>query len=403
MLRSLFLLGLVLCFAVAVSPVRAQDCAPPGITVDSNIYNIFTPEQEMIFGELFHEQMSGDLRFIRDPELEGYLRAIGAKLVKHLPPSGLKFQFFIVDLPDANAFNTPGGYVYVSRKLIGFANNEDELAGVIAHELGHATVRHAANDMSELLKKILNVTRLGDRKDVADKYNLLVERAKTKDIPERRGHESTQQLQADRIGLFSMVAAGYDPDAFGNFFARLVEEKTTNRFSEIFGKSKPENKRLREMIKLVEQMPVACRDSRRATASETFLQWQAAVISYRSLAKEQLAGLVWKKELTPKLRSDISHFAFSQDGKLLLAQDDFAITVIQREPLKVVLQIPATDSRNAEFTADGQFVVFGSENLRYEKWSWEPCCWKPAKAPSISPPAFPKPTGWCCEILRIAC
>jgi WD40 repeat protein len=368
--RTLFLLSLFLCLVVAAaSPLRAQDCAPPPITVDSSVYNIFTPEQEMIFGDLTYQQMSGDMRFIRDPELEGYLRAIGAKLVKHLPPTGLKFQFFIVDLPDANAFNIPGGYVFVSRKLIGFANNEDELAGVVAHELGHATVRHAASDMSELLKKLLNVTRLGDRKDVADKYNLLLERARTKDIPERRGHESTQQLQADRIGLFAMIAAGYDPDAFGSFFARLVEEKTTNRFSEIFGKSKPENKRLREMIKIVEQMPASCRDSRHATASETFLQWQANVISYRSLNQEQLAGLVWKKELTPKLRSDISHFAFSQDGKLLLAQDDFAITVIQREPLKVVLQIPATDSRNAEFTADGQFVVFGSENLRYEKWS----------------------------------
>jgi len=94
------------------------------------------------------------------------------------------------------------------------------------------------------------------------------------------------------------------------------------------------------------------------------LQWQAGVISYRQASKEQLAGLVWKKELTPKLRSDISHFAFSTDGKLFLAQDDFAITIIQREPLQVLLQIPATDSHNAAFTADGQFVVFGSENLR---------------------------------------
>lgn len=367
--RPLFFLALALSFGIAAAPTRAQSCAPPAIVVDSNTYNIFTPEQEMIFGELTYQHMAGEMRFVRDPELERYLRDIGAKLVKHLPPIGLKFQFFIVDLPDANAFNIPGGYVFVSRKLIGFANSEDELAGVIAHELGHATVRHAASDMSELLKKVLNVTRLGDRKDVADKYNLFLERQRTKDIGERPNHESAQQLQADRIGLFSMMAAGYDPNAFGTFFNRLVEEKTSNRFSEIFGKSKPENKRLREMIKLLDRLPAECRDSRSAAASQSFLQWQADVISYRQANKEQLAGLIWKKELTPKLRSDISHFAFSADGKLFLAQDDFAITVIQREPLQVLLQIPSTDSRNAEFTSDGQFVVFGSENLRYEKWS----------------------------------
>jgi predicted Zn-dependent protease len=367
--RPVFRPVLLLIFFAAFVPIRAQECAPPPIAVDSNIYNIFSPEQEMVFGELTYQHMSGDLRFVRDAELEAYVRGIGAKLVKHLPPTGLKFQFFIVDLPDANAFNIPGGYVFVSRKLIGFANDEDELAGVIAHELGHATVRHAASDMSELFKKILNVTRLGDQKDVAEKYNLFLERQRTKRIEERTDHESAQQLQADRIGLFAMIAAGYDPNAFGSFFARLVEEKTSNRFSEIFGKSKPENKRLREMIRTLDKTPAQCRESRQRTASREFLQWQAAVISYREVNKELLAGLVWKKELTPKLRSDISHFAFSPNGKLLLAQDDFAITVIQREPLQVLLQIPATASRNAEFTADGQFVVFGSENLRYEKWS----------------------------------
>lgn len=351
------------------SLATAQNCAPPDLGANSKIYNIFSPEQETIFGELTYQQMSGDLRFVRDPQLVAYLENIGQNLAKHLPPIGIKFRFFIIDLPEANAFNIPGGYVFVSRKLIGSANNEDELAGVIAHELGHATVRHAASDMSELLKKILNVTKLGDRKDVADKYNLLLERQRTKDIPERSDHESDQQLQADRIGLYAVMAAGYDPQAFGNFYARLYEDKPSNWFSEIFGKKKPDDKRIREMIKVIGRTPAECRDSRQATASEAFLKWQAAVVSYRDVNKEQLSGLLWKKELTPKLRSDISHFAFSQDGKLFLAQDDFAITVIQREPLQVLFQIPATESHNAEFTSDGQFVVFGSTNLRYEKWS----------------------------------
>ncbi len=73
-----------------------------------------------------------------------YVRQIGDRLIGRLPPTGLKFQFYIVDIPSANAFNTPGRYVFLSRKLIAFAKTEDELAGVMAHELGHATVRNAA-------------------------------------------------------------------------------------------------------------------------------------------------------------------------------------------------------------------------------------------------------------------
>ena len=365
----LTILCTVICSVVAV----AQNCNPPAITANSQIYNIFSPEQEMVLGELNYQRMSGDSRFIQDEKLLAYVREIGARLVRHLPPTGLKFQFFIIDMPSANAFNTPGGYVFISRKLISFTKTEDELAGVMAHELGHATVHHSAADMSEIFKKVLNVTQLGDSKDVADKYNLLIERERTKNLPQREGHESEQQLEADRIGLFAMVAAGYDPNAFTEFFARLVEEKAKsggNWFSNIFSSSSPTEKRLREMVKVTEQLPAACRENRAANASEAYLKWQADVVSYReSQFAEELPGLLWKKELTPQLKSDISHFAVSQDGNYFLAQDDFAITVVQREPLKVAFQIATTDARPASFTPDGQFVVFGTEGLRFEKWS----------------------------------
>lgn len=373
MLRKIFPFLILFCVAICSAVVVAQDCNPPAITANSHIYNIFSPEQEMILGDLNYQQMAGDSRFIQDEKLLAYIREIGNRLVRHLPPTGLKFQFFIIDMPTANAFNTPGGYVFVSRKLIAFTKTEDELAGVMAHELGHATVHHAARDMSDLFKKILNVTQLGDRKDVTDKYNLFIERVRTKNVSEKGGHESEQQLEADRIGLFAMVAAGYDPNAFSEFFSRLVEEKAKSGgswFSNIFNNPSPTEKRLRDMVKVTEQLPAACRENRSANASEAYLKWQADVVSFRETQiNEELPGLMWKKELSPQLKSDISHFAVSQDGSYFLAQDDFAITVIQREPLKVAFQIPITDARPASFTPDGQFVMFGTEGLRFEKWS----------------------------------
>ena len=369
--RMLFLFVLLSISALFTS-VLGQDCKPPAITANSQAYNIFSPEQEMILGDLNYQRMSGDSRFIQDEKLLAYVRRIGDRLTRHLPPTGLKFQFLIIDIPTANAFNTPGGYVFLSRKLIAFTKTEDELAGVMAHELGHAVVRHAAVDMSDIFKKILNVTQLGDRKDITDKYNLLLERERTKSVSRNSDHESEQQLEADRIGLFAMVAAGYDPNAFSEFFSRLVEEKAKsgNWFTNIFGKSSPGEKRLREMIKATELLPAPCRENRGANASEEYLKWQAEVVSFReSQITEELPGLLWKKELSPQLKSDISHFAVNQEGTHFLTQDDFAITVIQRQPLKVAFQIPALDARPASFTPDGKFVVFGTEGLRFEKWS----------------------------------
>lgn len=369
--RKIFF-ALALCASVFCSVSQAQTCAPPTIVANAKSSNLFSPEQEMIFGELAIQNRAGEMRFVRDEKLLAYVREIGDRLTKHLPPTGLKFQFHLVDLNEANAFNLPGGHVVLSRKLIAFVNTEDELAGVIAHELGHAVVRHGATDISESLRKILGINSLGDRKDINEKYNLLIERARTKRISRSRGHEDAQQLEADKIGIFAMVAGGYDPASFTTFFDRLTESegKTGNWFSDLFGNTRPEQKRLREMIRATDQLPPACREGRAAKATENFLKWQAEVVSFREAGrKEELPGLLWKKELAPKLRSDVSHFSFSQDGKLLLAQDDFAITLIERDPLQVLFQIPAAYANEATFTPDSKFVVFTTENLRYEKWN----------------------------------
>jgi WD40 repeat protein len=370
--KNTFPLLLFICLAFGCVVASAQDCNPPAITANSQNYNIFSPEQEMILGDLIYQKMAADTRYLHDEKLLAYIRDIGDRLVRHMPPTGLKFRFFIIDIPEANAFNTPGGYIFISRKLIAFTQTEDELAGVMAHELGHATVRHSASDVSELFKKILNVTQLGDRKDITEKFNLLIERERTKRVSQASNHESAQQLEADRIGLFAMVAAGYDPNAFSQFFARLTEAKAKsgNWFTNIFGGSSPTEKRLREMSKATELLPAPCRDNRSANASQQYLSWQADVVSLRqSQIAEELPGLLWKRELSPQLKSDIWHVAIASDGKYFLAQDDFAITLFQRDPLKVVFQIPTTDARPAWFTPDGKFVVFGTESLRFEKWS----------------------------------
>ena len=200
----------------------------------------------------------------------------------------------------------------------------------------------------------------------------MIENARTKPVARRAGHEDAQQLEADKIGLFAMAAAGYAPAAFTSFFDRLTENagKTGSWFSDLFGNTRPEQKRVREMINATEQLPATCREGREARQTENFAKWQADVVLFRNYnRKEELPGLMWKKELLPKLRSDVSHFVFSSDGKYLIAQDDFAVTVIEREPLQVLFQIPAEDADNASFTPDNKAVVFTTESLRFERWN----------------------------------
>src|SRR5687767_10077148 len=94
-------------FFAFLSPARAQDCKPPAIVFNTRSTNIFSPEQEMILGDLAMQKSFSEMRYVNDEELLAYVRAIGDRLIKHLPQTGLKFQFHIVDYPEANAFNIP--------------------------------------------------------------------------------------------------------------------------------------------------------------------------------------------------------------------------------------------------------------------------------------------------------
>ena len=350
-----------------------QPCRPPAPQL-SREPNIFTEEQEVDLGDAIAEQIQRDFRVIDDDEVTGHLRRIGERVVKHLPPTKLRFHFFLVDLSEANAFVLPGGRIYVSRKMVAFAQSEDELAAVIAHEIGHLVARQQSVNMTRRLKEALGVTQVTDRRDIFDKYNLLVENIARKPEVFRRGdnHEGKDQIEADQIGLFALAASGYDPQVWPRLFDRLVETKgkTGNFFSDLFGVTSPESKRLREMIKGVESLPPGCVEARADAQAAEYSRWQSTVVSYTGLGrKEALHAVASKTALQPPLRGDVTHLRFSPDGKYVLAQDDAGINVLTREPFKPVFRIDAPEAEEAQFTPDSQNVVFNTSDLRVEIWS----------------------------------
>lgn len=369
---QLFLVA-VMCWAQAQPLAAQQHCQPPALPGSGAGQNIFSAEQEMDLGDAIAEHVQRDYRVIDDPEVTAYLRRIGERLTRHLPPTNLRFQFFLFDLNDVNAFTLPGGRIYVSRKMVAFAQNEDELAGVIAHELGHIVARHSAIDMTVLFREVLGVTQVTDRRDIFARYNQLIENAarKQKVFEKLDNHEEGDQNVADLIGLYVMSRAGYDPQAQASLWDRYHElkGKTGGFLSDLFGRSKPGQKRFREMLKSLASLPPDCIGARIATGGGDFRQWQTAVVSYTGLVrKESLPGVLVTKTLTPPLRSDVNHMRFSPDGKFLLAQDDSGINVLTREPLAPLFRISTPEARPALFTPDSRQIVLYTANLRIETW-----------------------------------
>ncbi len=375
MRRAVVLIGVLVGIGLVPTPrepVAAQEPCRPPMPPPSAAPNIFSEAQENDLGDAIAEQLDRDLRVIDEPEITGELRRIGQRLVRHLPATKLNIQFFLIDLPDANAFVLPGGRIYVSRKLVSFSQSEDELAAVLGHELGHLVLRQQTISFTRLLREVLKVTAVADRKDVFEKYHALMDNAARNPGAFRRSdsHEDREQVDADRIGLFVVASAGYDPQAHGRLFDRLMETKgnTGGFFSNLFGTTPPEARRLREMLKTEKAIPSSCIEPR--ADSEGYTRWQAAVVSYIGLGrKESLRRVVSRTVLEPSLRGEVTRIRFSPDGRHVLAQDDAGITVLSREPFAPRFRIEAPEATGAHFTPDSAFIVFPTADLRVERWS----------------------------------
>ena len=335
--------------------------------------NIFSAVQERDLGDAVAEQLEPMTAVIDDSGLSAHLRRIGAGLAAHLPAGYLEPRFFLTDDAGPEAFAFPGGRIYVSRKMVGITRSEDELAAVLAHELGHLAARHHTIAVTRSLREVLNVTELGDREDVRARYHQLMdnEARKPRLIQERESHETRNQIEADRVGVFLLAAAGYDVQAWVAVLDRIMgtQGDTGNVFSRMFGTTSPDARRLRETIAASAAVPGSCLRPADAARAETYATWQTAVARYTTApGSGSVPGLVGKVQL-PALPAEVSRLRFSPDGRHVLAEDESGLSVLTRDPFAVAFRIDGRTDSNAHFTPDSQHLVLHSPDLRVEWWS----------------------------------
>lgn len=234
-------------------------CAAPTFPKLARDRNMFNEQQEAWLGDILDAQVVKSYNTIEDPEGD-YLQKLGESMLAQLPPTGRDYKFFIIDAPINNAFSLGGSRIYIARQLIAFIQNEDEFAGLLGHEIGHVITHQIGLDVTRMFRKGLGVTEAGDRQDIFNKWNQLVDIQAKKHIFRDEDREEDEQQVADRIGLYAMARAGYQPVRFADFFDRLAQlrGKTGNFFTDFFGTTNPNSKRLRELIAKAQPLPPQC-------------------------------------------------------------------------------------------------------------------------------------------------
>ncbi len=103
-----------------------------------------TLQEERELGEQVLREVQRRWQFVQDPAVNHYVNRMGKRILQSLPPQPFEYRFFVLNTPDVNAFAVPGGFVFINSGLILLVENEDELASVICHEIGHVVGRHIA-------------------------------------------------------------------------------------------------------------------------------------------------------------------------------------------------------------------------------------------------------------------
>jgi predicted Zn-dependent protease len=195
--------------------------------------NFYSLEKEIALGKQMAQEVERQAKIIDDPVIAEYVNRLGQNLVRN-SDAKVPFTIKVLDTDEVNAFALPGGFFFVNSGLILQADNEAELAGVMAHEIAHVAARHG--------------TRQATRGEIAEYATLplifaggwtgyAIYQAASAAIPLgflkfSRGFES----EADMLGLQYMYKAGYDPTAFVDFFEKVetLEKKKPGTLSKVF-------------------------------------------------------------------------------------------------------------------------------------------------------------------------
>jgi hypothetical protein len=193
----------------------------------------YSIEKEVRMGKQYAMELEHSMKIVQDPVVSEYVNRIGQNLVRN-SDAKVPFTIKVVDSDEVNAFALPGGFFYVNSGLILAADNEAELAGVMAHEIAHVAARHATRGATRAqLANLLTIPLIF----VGGGIGYAAREAVGIGLPLTflsfsRGFEA----EADYLGLQYMYKAGYDPNAFIEFFEKLAaqEKKKPGTFAKAF-------------------------------------------------------------------------------------------------------------------------------------------------------------------------
>ena len=183
-----------------------------------------TEQREVAIGNQIAAQVNAQVPLVQDVPLNVYVNELGGLIARHSQRPDLTYHFYIVDSPAMNAFALPGGHVYVNRGLIERTRNVSELAGILAHEIGHVAARHGAENLQRQMRT---------RSMASTMYQLILGRKPLLDQEAldlggalwQAQNSRADEAEADQLAVGYLVRTGVNPRGMLTLFTTLWEEE----------------------------------------------------------------------------------------------------------------------------------------------------------------------------------
>ena len=202
--------------------------------------DVISPQQEYVIGLQIINELRDTGAILDDPQLQQYIQDLGKQLSSHSDNPTLHFAYYVIDDDDINASTLPGGFIVVNSGLILLTQNEDELAGVLAHETGHVTQRHLARQLEdEKDHAFMNVATMlaaivaASRASEPDVAVGALASAQASIIQHQINYTRGDEAEADRVGIATLARAGFQPRGMADFFAEMQKNSSLNGYDKI--------------------------------------------------------------------------------------------------------------------------------------------------------------------------
>jgi beta-barrel assembly-enhancing protease len=228
---------------------------PPGCgALGLGGFNVISVEEEWALGRQIEAELNRELNLSNDAAVTGYVDRLGQQIVAQTRKAELPWRFHVVDEPEINAFNAPGGLVYVYSGLIAEAENVSELVAVLAHEVGHGVARHGTQRISQQYGiAVLAGVVLGQDPGVLAEIVASIVAAGAVARFSRQ-----DEFEADELGVEYAARAGYHPQGMVTFFQRLMElqQREPGRVERMFATHPPTRDRIERSQAQIDGMNV---------------------------------------------------------------------------------------------------------------------------------------------------